>query len=128
MSVSALGLPEHSFHAGDLEVCQIRRLSDKMMRDDIERMLNITNSGHGFEALPIPNRSIAVIVDGVGRISGRPVNQFCSHLLQFQVFGDVLIMKQDEEGEPVDMVTDEQPLQYWQEDGCRKLIEIMKAH
>lgn len=124
MVVTALGLPETSYSPEDLEVCEIR---PNNMLSDIRRMLNLNNSGGDFEALPIPNRSIGVIVDGVGSISGRPVNRFFSSLLQFTVYGDVLIMKHDEDGEAIDLVTKEQTLQYWRENNCEKLVQLINT-
>lgn len=123
--VSALGVQEYSYTANDLEEITI---DEDNFNLDIVRILNIANSGHSFETLPCKNRRVSIIVDGVGRISGRPVNKFFSDIMGAEVFGDVVIMMCDAEGDFVDLVTSSKPLSYWQEDNCAQLRNLIHKY
>jgi hypothetical protein len=120
MTSTALGLQEYSFSADDLETCVIRHNN---LVADIRRMLG---ADHGFEALPTRgNSSICVFVDGIGAISGRPVNGFFSDLIGFAVYGAVLIMDHNQDGEPINLVTKEKTVEHWRKDNCIHLKQAL---
>lgn len=124
MSVVVLGFPEHSYNSDDLEVCTVRI---HCMLQEIHRFLNLENSGNGFETIPVNNSTIELLVDGVGAVSGRPRNEYLSHLLERPVFGDGLIMQHNADGEMVSLVDSEHTLDYWQKDDCKALRELLET-